>query len=272
MTAPATTPPFVARYDRQIAFAGLGEAGQQRLSAGTVLVVGVGGLGSWSSQLLARAGVGRLRLVDDDRVELVNLHRQAYYTEADAAAGVHKARAAAAAIGRINSHVAVEPVIERLTADNIASLAAGCDLILDGTDNFPTRFVINDFCVRQGLPWIFAGVLEAEGHVMTVRPGLSCCLRCLHDEPAALENSSASQAGMSPPADPTCREVGVIGPAVAAVAAIQAAQALKLLADPNGPVDTHLFKINLWNNAIQQLDMKPPSPNHCPCCGQPKKL
>ena len=260
-----------SRYDRQTVFSGLGVEGQRHLSSSSALIVGVGGLGSWSSQLLARAGVGRLRLVDDDRVELVNLHRQAYYTEADAAAGVAKVRAAAAAIGRINSHVAAEPVTARLTADNIASLAAGCDVILDGTDNFVTRFVINDYCVRHDKPWIFTGVLAAEGQVMTILPGQSCCLRCLHDDPTQANTPTqpavAAQAGTPSPADPTCREVGVIGPAVATLAAIQAGEALKLLTEQPHLASPHLLKINLWTNSIQRITLPPPRPD-CPACGR----
>jgi len=259
MTEPTTTSTThsgeSSRYDRQTVFAGLGVDGQRRLAAGAVLVVGVGGLGSWASQLLARAGVGRLRLVDDDRVELVNLHRQAFYTEADAADGVTKVAAAEEAIGRMNSRVTVEPVSARLTAENVAALADGCDVVLDGTDNFATRFVINEHCVRHGRPWIFAGVLAAEGQVMTILPGQSCCLRCLHDDPAPPS-----------PADPTCRDVGVIGPAVATIAAIQAAEALKLLTGQPNLACPHLLKLNLWTNSIQRITLPPPLAD-CPCCG-----
>jgi len=256
-----TTSPTSSRYKRQIAFTGLGQAGQQRLSASSAIIVGVGGLGSWASQLLARAGIGRLRLVDDDRVELVNLHRQAYYTEPDAAAGVPKVQAAAKTIGRINSSVTVEPVTARLTADNVASLADGCGVILDGTDNFATRFVINDYGVRHGKPWIFAGVIAAEGQVMTILPGLSCCLRCLHDdvEPPGMTSQP-------PQADPTAREVGVLGPAVATIAAIQASEALKLLTGQSALASPYLLKLNLWTNTIQRLTPKP-RPD-CPCCGR----
>ena len=267
MTEPTTISSHPSRYDRQTVFPGLGVEGQQRLSSSTALVVGVGGLGSWASQLLARAGVGRLRLVDDDRVELVNLHRQAYYTEADAEAGVPKVRAAAEAIGRINSHVRVEALIERLTEDNIAALAAGCDIILDGTDNFATRFVINDYCVRQGVPWIFAGVLEAQGQVMTILPGRSCCLRCLHDDPTQASVTAPAGTPTASSADPTCREVGVIGPAVATLAAIQASEALKLLAGRHDLANPHLLTLNLWTNTLRQLNMRRPTHNHCPCCG-----
>lgn len=243
------------RYERQMAFAPLGLAGQRRLSAAKVLIVGVGGLGSWAAELLARAGVGMLRLADPDRVELNNLHRQALYDEADAAAGTLKVHAAAEHLRAVSKHLAVEAAPRRLDARNVAELAGGVDLILDGTDNFPTRFLLNDYAVRSDLPWIFAGVVGAEAQMMPIVPGRTACLRCVYESP--------------PPqcADPTCRSVGVLGPAVAAIAAMQTGEAVKILAGRIDKVSRYLLKLDLWANTLQRIDaVRAARDTDCPCC------
>jgi adenylyltransferase/sulfurtransferase len=247
--------PNFDRYHRQIVYAPFGVAGQQRLGAAKALVVGVGGLGSWAAELLTRAGVGMLRLVDDDRVELVNVHRQALYDESDAEAQRPKAQAAARRLRQINAAVEIQPVIERLKADNIARLAEGVDVILDGADNFATRFIVNDFCVKNSLPWVFAGVVGAEGQVMSVIPGCTACLRCVYDSPAP------------PCVEPTCRAAGVLGPAVAAIASMQAMEALKILAGMAEKVSPFLTKLDFWTNQLQRIDTSAPAAN-CPCCKQ----
>jgi len=243
------------RYGRQVAFAALGREGQRRLTAGSALIVGVGGLGSWVAELLARAGVGFLRLVDDDKVDLTNIHRQAMYDESDAAAGQFKAEAAAGHIRRLNAAAAVEAVIERLDAANIARLAEGAGVIIDGTDNFATRFIINDYSVKTRVPWIFAGVVGAEAQTMTVVPGRTACLRCVFDSPPP------------PCVDPSCRSEGVLGPAVAAIASIQAAEAMKILSGRLGDVSTCLLKVDLWRNTIQRITAAE-ARAACPCCGK----
>jgi len=243
------------RYGRQTAFEPLGLDGQRRLAAARALIVGVGGLGSWTAELLARAGVGFLRLADADRVDLTNLHRQGLYDQSDAAAGRAKVRAAAERIGRINADCRVECVEARLDAGNVARLADGVDLVLDGTDNFPTRFLINDYAVRAHLPWVFAGVVGAEGQVMAVLPGLTACLRCVYDGPPP------------PCQDPTCQSAGVLGPAVAAISALQAAEALKLLAGRPQAVSPYLLKLDLWRNTVQRIDVGPGRARPgCECC------
>ena len=243
------------RYRRQVAFAGLGPEGQRRMMAGRALIVGVGGLGSWTAELLARAGVGFLRLADADTVDLTNVHRQALYDEADAAAARPKVQAAAARLQRINRAVSVEPVAARVDRDNIASLAADVAVILDGTDNFQTRFLLNDYAVRSGTPWVFAGVLGAEGQVMSIVPGRTPCLRCVYDAPPP------------PCVDPTCRSDGVIGPAVAAIAAMQAAEAMKVLAGRADRVSPHLTKIDLWDGSVQRIDVAEACAKvECVCC------
>ena len=245
----------LVRYQRQMIFSGLGLKAQRRLMDSSVLIVGLGGLGSWSAELLARAGVGRMRLVDRDRVDVTNLPRQAMYEESDATDGVAKVQAAAARLRRIRSDADVEPVEERLDKTNVASLADGVDLILDGTDNFATRFVINDFAVRSGTAWVFAGVVGAEAQTMTIVPGRTPCLRCVFDSPPP------------PCVDPTCRSAGVLGPAVSAIAAIEAIEAMKILAGRIDQVSPYLLKLDLWGNTIQRLNpAEAGAQSQCPCC------
>jgi len=244
------------RYARQVAFEPLGRNGQRALGQARALIVGVGGLGSWAAELLARAGVAALRLVDADRVEPANLHRQALYDEADAAEGRPKVAAAARRLGQINAGVAVEAVQARLDAANVARLADGADVILDGTDNFQTRFVINDYAVMTGRPWVFAGVVGAEGQVMAVVPNRTGCLRCLYDGP--------------PPADPPAPPPGVFGPAVAAIAAIEAVEAIKILAGRPEAVSGQLTKLDLWRNTVQRIAVGPDANCDCKCCKKSK--
>jgi len=243
-----------ARYIRQVTFAELGEGGQAALEAGRVLVVGAGGLGSWMIELLARAGVGMLRIVDDDRVDWTNLHRQAMYDEAHAAARTPKAAAAAARVGRINSHCRVEAVEARVTAANVAPLAADADVILDATDNFATRFLLNDVAVKAGKPWVFTGAVRAEGQTMTILPGRTPCLRCLYEDP--------------PPPDREVRAAthGVLGPAVAALASVAACEAVKLLA--GAATGGLLLRVDLWTGAVRSLDLSNARRADCPCCGE----
>jgi adenylyltransferase/sulfurtransferase len=245
------------RYSRQVAFGGLGPAGQAALRAGRVLVVGVGGLGSWTAELLARAGVGFLRLVDGDAVDLTNLHRQGLYDESDAAAGAAKVNAARRRLGRINAGVAVEAVPRRLGRANALALAGDVDLIVDGTDNWATRLLLNDLAVKLHRPWIFAGVVGAEAQTMTVLPGRSACLRCIMDAP--------------PPRcqDPTCEGFGVLGPAVSAIASLQAAEAIKILAGRVEEVSPYLTKIDLWTNSMRRIDVSSSARDpQCACCGR----
>lgn len=244
------------RYCRQTLFAGLGQVGQARLGEASAVLVGVGGLGSWIAELLARAGVGRLRLIDSDRVDWTNLHRQAMYTQADARQAVPKAAAAGARIAQLNADVRVEPIVERLTAANASQLLGGADVIVDGTDNFATRFLINDFALLHAVPWVFGGVVRAEGQVMTVpadRPG---CLRCVYPD--------------MPPPETVDRAdtAGVIGPAVATIASLQAAEAMKILAGLPEAIRPHLLKLDLWTNRLQTLELAAAADPACPCCVQ----
>ncbi len=253
--AEANDPQNLLRYQRQISYPPLGLAGQRKLAAASAVIVGVGGLGSWTAELLARAGVGRLRLVDDDRVALDNIHRQALYTDADAAARTPKVVAAEHRLAAINAGVKVEAVPCRLSSANIGALTDGVDLIVDGTDNFAARFIINDYAVKHGRTWVFAGVVGAEAQTMTIRPGRSACLRCVCEAP--------------PPVciDPSCRAAGVIGPAVAAIAAIEAAEAVKILSGNESACSTALVKFDLWTNQFQRIDAARPAAG-CVCCGE----
>jgi adenylyltransferase/sulfurtransferase len=246
----------LARYARQVAFDGLGLTGQKALGAGRALIVGVGGLGSWVAELLARAGVGFLRLADPDRVDLTNIHRQGLYDEADAVACAWKVEAAQRRLLRVNSGIVVEAAPVRVDHKNIEALAADAGVIIDGTDNFAARFLMNDVAIKTGKPLVFAGCVRAQWQTMTVLPGRSPCLRCLMDGP--------------PPActEPTCRQAGVLGPAVAAVAAFQAAEALKILAGRADLVSPYLLNVDLWANTFQRLawaDFRNPD---CPCCAK----
>ncbi len=243
------------RYSRQSRFWGIGEAGQARIRAGHVVVVGCGALGSAGVSLLARAGVGRITVVDRDFVELSNLQRQVLFEEADAVAGLPKAIAAARAVARINASVEVRPFVADVTAANVGGFVAGADVVLDGTDNFETRYLVNDACVKQGIPWVYGGAIGSTGMAMTIVPGETACFRCLFPAP--------------PPAGSmeTCETAGVLAAAVVTVAAIQAAEALKLLVGDRENRSPGLTAVDVWTNDHVQAEGKMRDPA-CPCCGQ----
>ncbi len=245
------------RYERQVRFPPLGAAGQQRLAAARVLICGCGALGSHSASLLARAGVGRLRIVDRDFLETSNLQRQTLFDEQDVADQLPKAVAAANKLRRINSEIEIEPMVADIDWRNLAELAAGVDLIVDGTDNFETRFLLNDLAVQRSIPWVMGGVIGAEGQTMTILPGETACLRCLMDEP--------------PPAGslPTCDAAGILGPIVGVIAALQSAEAIKILSGNRAAVSRGLTKIDLWENRVQLFDLgRLRDTVECPACRQ----
>lgn len=253
MTDPSSA---MSRFARQIVFAPLGPAGQAALARGRVMIIGVGGLGSWVAELLVRAGVGFVRLVDGDKIDITNIHRQGLYDEADAQAHTPKVAAAARRLGQLNSAVRIEPVAERIDAKNIARLAENVQVIVDGTDNFAARFLINDYCVRAALPWVFAGVVRSEAQTAAILPGRTPCLRCFLPEP--------------PPVcqDQTCNAAGVMGMAVAAVASFQAMETVKILTGHLEAVSPYLLKFDLWTNEFQRLRLTDQRNPACPCCGQ----
>lgn len=240
------------RFDRQERFAGLGAEGQRRLAESRVLLVGCGALGGVLAQELVRMGVGFLRLADRDIVELSNLPRQVLFEDRHAASGSAKVEAARETLERIGGPTRLETHAVHVGPDNIAELADGVDLVLDGTDNLSTRYLINDLCVSRELPWVYGGVVGASGLALGVRPGHGACLRCLFPQP--------------PPAGslPTCDSAGVILPAVAAVASLQAGIAARLLVAPS-EVQSRLLSIDVWEPDVQRLDA--PRDPDCPCCG-----
>ena len=247
--------PQIDRYLRQTRYATLGEDGQRRLMAGRALVCGCGALGSAIANTLVRAGVGLVRIVDRDFVELSNLQRQTLFDEADAAAGTPKAVAAAEKLRRINSTVAIEPVVADVNPANIEQLCEGIDVILDGTDNFETRFLLNDVSVKNGIPWIYGGCVGAEGQTMTILPGVTPCLRCLMET--------------CPPwgSTPTCDTAGIMGPIVGIIASIQAMEAIKILSGHRADVSKCLTAVDLWPSRMRQIDVKNlRAATECPTC------
>jgi molybdopterin/thiamine biosynthesis adenylyltransferase len=243
-----------SRYSRQIRFAPVGEAGQARIRAATVAVVGCGALGAVACELLARAGLGRLRIIDRDFVELSNLQRQTLFDEADAAEGLPKAAAAARRLARVNCEVALEPMIADMTPSNIDELLEGAALILDGTDNFEARFLINDYSVRQGVPWIYAAAVGSYGLKLAILPGRTACLRCVYPEPPQ-------------GAQPTCETEGVLAPVTAAIASLACGDALKFLACGPPAIATRLTTIDVWSGEIRQTAPPARDPD-CPCCAR----
>jgi len=244
--------PAESRYSRQIRFVPLGEAGQTKIRAASVAIVGCGALGTVQAEALARAGVGRLRILDRDFVEWSNLQREFLFEEADAAEALPKAVAAARRLARVNSEVAVEPMVADLTAANVEELFENVDLILDGTDNFETRFLINDAAVDREIPWIYGAAVGSYGIKLAIIPGKTSCFRCVYPEPPQ-------------GAQPTCETEGVLAPVTATIASLQVADALKILAVGSDAVTARLTTVDVWTGTIRQL--APPTRDpQCPCC------
>ncbi len=241
------------RFSRQIRFTPLGAEGQQALGDSIAVIVGCGALGTAQAALLARAGVGRLRLIDRDYVEESNLQRQLLYTEDDARAGLPKAEAARRHLVEANSSVEVEARIADLDPESAEEHLAGADVILDGTDNFETRFLINDFAVSTGVPWIYGAAVGAYGIAMPVLPGETACLRCIYPLPP-----SGTQ--------PTCETAGVLGPITSLIGSMQAMDAIKIMSGRRSSVRPRIFTADLWNGPVRDSAMPPRDPE-CPCCG-----
>lgn len=243
------------RYSRQILFREIGREGQERLLASRVLIVGCGALGASHAEMLSRAGVGSLRIVDRDFVEFTNLQRQTLFSESDAADRLPKAIAAKRRISKINSEIEVEAIVADVNNSNIEALIAGCDIVLDGTDNFQVRYLVNDACVKHELPWIYGAAVSSYGTTMTVRPGKTPCLRCIFEE--------MPDAGSAP----TCDTAGVIMPIIASISAIQVAEAVKLLVGDTASLHRSLVQIDLWANDWRKIKLAGPNED-CICCGQ----
>ncbi len=253
----ASSPGIGVRYSRQVLFAPIGAGGQDRLRRSRVALVGCGALGSVLADTLVRAGVGFLRIIDRDFLELNNLQRQVLFDEDDLEAGLPKAEAAARKLRRINSEVEVEPVVADLNPGNAEALCTGVHLILDGTDNLETRFLINDVAIKHAIPWIYGACIAAEGMTMPVLPGSPPCLRCLWED--------APPPGMTP----TCDTVGVLAPVVHVIAGLQAVEALKILTGRIEEVCRGLTTLDLWSGRWRRLDMSSAAAaGGCPCCRQ----
>lgn len=243
------------RYARQIRYQNLGEEGQRKLLASRVLICGCGALGTVLASTLARAGVGHLRIVDRDFVETNNLQRQVLFDEQDVADQLPKAIAAANKLRRINSGIEIEPIVADLDHANVLGLCQNVDLLLDGTDNFETRFLINDVALHLGIPWVYGGCIGAEGQSMTILPGETPCFRCLIPEPPP------------PGMTPTCDTAGIMGPIVNVIASLQAMEALKILSGHREAIQRTLTVLDLWENRLRQIQIESLRETaHCPAC------
>ena len=239
------------RYSRQILFPRIGLEGQERIRRASVCVVGCGALGSFQAEALARAGVGRLRLIDRDYVDYTNLQRQWLYCEADAEDEAPKAVAAARRLHQINRDVEIDEMVNDLTPTNAEELAGDCDLILDGTDNFETRYLLNDLSVKRGIPWIYGAAIGSYGIAMPVLPGASPCLACVYPDPPS---------GFQP----TCDVDGVLASATASVAAMQVAAALRILVGER--FTSFIYTVDVWNGTSRRVNAGEPDPA-CKTCG-----
>ena len=250
--------PSQNRYSRQTRFPHIGDTGQQKIGASTVLLIGCGALGSVIADSLVRAGVGTLRLVDRDFLELSNLQRQTLFDEDDVASGLPKSIAAANRLAKINSDVKIEPLVMDVDSGNIASLVDGVDLILDGSDNFEIRFLINDASIKWNIPWIYGGCLGADGQAMVILPGETACLNCLMmDGPPA------------PGTTPTCDSFGILAPIINVIGSFQVMEALKILSGNSEAVNRKLNVFEMWTNDFRQLDLSRLKTSvDCPTCSQ----
>src|SRR5688572_5981945 len=242
------------RYSRQMRFAPIGAEGQGRISASRVAVIGAGALGSVAAELLTRSGVAFLRIVDRDFVESSNLQRQSLYDEEDVRLNLPKAEAAAAKLRRINSGVQIESVVDDVNPSNVEDYIRDVDIVLDALDNFETRFVLNDACVKNSKTWIYSAAVGSYGLVMPVIPGKSPCLRCMLGSLPA------------PGTSPTCDTAGVIGPITYIVASMQAAEALKLICGAVQPAELRLVTYDVWANTFHRLDLGTETMATCPVC------
>jgi molybdopterin/thiamine biosynthesis adenylyltransferase len=243
------------RYSRQILFSGIGKEGQAQLIASKVALVGCGALGAVQASLLVRAGIGTLRIIDRDFVEESNLQRQILFDEEDVKAMLPKAVAAEKKLRSANSLVQVEGLVEDVNASSIERLLGGFDLIIDATDNFDARFLLNDYAVKKGIPWIYGACVGSYGLTFPILPGDTACLRCVFESPPP--------AGVSP----SCDTAGVIGPIVSVIAGMQVAEALKILLGRKETVNRKIITTDLWDNRREAIDLPRPH-SECPCCGR----
>lgn len=244
------------KYSRQILFAGIGEEGQERLLQSSAVLVGCGALGTVAANLLVRAGIARLRIIDRDFVETSNLQRQMLFDEADARASLPKAVAAQRHLHAINSDAQVESIVADLNPENARDLLTGSTVILDGTDNFESRLLINDASVSLGVPWIYAAAVASYGLTLTIVPGKTPCLACLLE-------SDGKSAGFG--LEETCDTAGILNSAASVIASIQAAEALKLLAGKFEALHGRLVACDVWTGRFQSI--RAAKNPRCRACG-----
>ncbi|HSK70988.1 MAG TPA: ThiF family adenylyltransferase [Pyrinomonadaceae bacterium] len=243
------------RYSRQILFPEIGKAGQEKLLNSRVLIIGCGALGASHAEMFARAGVGFLRIVDRDFVEFTNLQRQTLYSEQDAKERLPKAIAAKNRLAQINSEIEIEAIVADVNYSNIESLVTGCDLVLDGTDNFQIRYLINDACVKLNKTWIYGAAVSSYGTTMTIIPNETPCLRCIFEEMPGAGSS------------PTCDTAGVIQPIISVVSAVQVTEALKILVGKPEKLHKSLMQFDVWQNDWRKIKLGSPNED-CRTCGQ----
>jgi len=251
-----TTANPLERYSRQMRVPGIGKTGQERIMNSRVTLCGVGALGTVLANTLVRAGVGFVRIIDRDFVEPSNLQRQVLFDESDVASNLPKAEAAAVKLRQINSTVTIEPIVADINRTNIEDFCRDSDMILDGTDNFEVRYLINDVAIKLGKPWVYGGAVGSEGMTMTIIPGQTPCLQCVFEK-----SPGPGDVG-------TCETAGVLGPIVSIVASFQAAEALKILAGKLDAINRELFCLNIWENTTRRVKVAPLAgrKGKCPCC------
>jgi len=243
------------RYSRQILFDSIGSAGQEKLVMSRVLIVGCGALGAAHAETLTRAGVGFIRIVDRDFVEFSNLQRQTLFSESDALEKLPKAIAAKNRLAEINSEIEIEAVVADVNFSNIETLIEDCDLVLDGTDNFQTRYLINDACVKNNISWIYGAAVSSYGVTMTIQPNQTPCLRCIFEE---MPNAGTS---------PTCDTSGVIQPIINSISAVQTTEALKILTGNFDALHNSLMQIDVWQNDWRKIKLGAPNAD-CQTCAR----
>jgi adenylyltransferase/sulfurtransferase len=254
-----TIDPNLERYSRQMRFSGIREAGQKKLLTARVTLCGCGALGTVLANHLVRSGVGNVRIVDRDFIETHNLQRQVLFDENDVASNIPKAEAAARKLRQVNSAVNIESVVTDINRTNILELCHDADLILDGTDNFEIRYLINDVAVKLNKPWVYGGAIGAEGMTMTIIPGVTPCLRCVFE------------AAPNPGEAGTCETAGVLSPTIGIVASFQAAEALKILTGQFDKTNRELLCLDIWDNTTRRTKIaKLLGKVDCPCCQRKK--
>jgi adenylyltransferase/sulfurtransferase len=245
------------RYNRQMIFSGIGNKGQEKLSESRISIIGCGGLGCCSANIMVRSGVGTVVIADRDFVEIHGLHRQILFDENDAKDKMPKVAAAKEKLTRANSEVNIIPVLTDVSAENIEQIIHGSDLVIDGSDNIELRFLINDACVKHNIPWIYGGILGSYGVTFTIIPHATPCFRCIF--------------GNMPPKGsvPSCLTHGVIAPAVLTISSMQCAEAIKILTGRRELINPCLTAVDLWENTIQHIKIsESQSQPDCICCGR----